>query len=97
MIFERKGQSMPQKVETFHKKFHTTTEAVTPLSKCFFSGIQSDTENYLDNYVKFDGNLDVIFFARLLSEHQVHLSMCMETGKNGNKKNGNALYEGYFL
>lgn len=48
---------MPQKVETFHKKFHTTTEAMTPLSKCLFSGIQSDTENYLDNYIKFDGKL----------------------------------------
>lgn len=87
MILEQKGQSTPQQVEKFNKKFHTTTEAMTPLSKCLFSGIQSDTENYLDNYVKFQGKLLMLsFLVYLFFQHQVCLSIYMETGKNGNRK-----------
>lgn len=70
MILERKGQPMSQEVEKFYKNFHTTTAAMKPLSKCLFSGIQLDTENYLDNYVKFQGKLLMLsFFIYLFFQH----------------------------
>ena len=97
MILEQKVQSTPQQVEKLYKKFHTTAEAMTPLSKCLFSGIQLDTENYLDNYVKFQGKLLMLSFLFVCFQHQVCLSMYMETGTNGNKINGNGLYERCFL